>query len=67
MAPLLGGHRIVGRPVALGAVALREEDIEAKGLEPVSEFEVEAPLGLREQWPCEVDQRRYELRESEGP
>ena len=50
-----GGHLIVGRPIALGAVALREEDIETKGLEPVREFEVEAPLGLREQWSCEVD------------
>src|SRR5688572_23799408 len=56
VAPLLRGHRVVGWPIALGAGALREEDIEAKALEPVSEFEVEAPFGLRKQWSCEVDQ-----------
>src|SRR5215203_5292613 len=56
VAPLLGGHRVVGRPVALDAVALREEDIEAHGHESVRKFEVEAPLSFREQWSCEVDQ-----------
>src|SRR5829696_1944176 len=52
----LRGHRVVGRPVVLDAVALWEEDIEAHGLESVRKFEVEAPLSLREQWSCEVDQ-----------
>src|SRR5215208_6648266 len=30
--------------------------LEANGLEPVRKFEVEAPLSLRDQWSCEVDQ-----------
>src|SRR5215208_8477999 len=57
-----GGHRVVGRSVALDAVALREEDIEAKGLKPLRKPEVEAPLSLREQWSCEVDQHTLHVR-----
>jgi hypothetical protein len=65
MAPLLGGHLVVENPIALHAVALREEDIEAKGLQPLCKLQVVAPLRLPEQWSCEVDQHaRHPGRES---
>src|SRR5918997_2565522 len=53
---------IVGRPIALDTVPLREENVEAKGLKPVRKPEVEAPLSLREQWSRQVDQQARHLR-----
>jgi hypothetical protein len=53
---LLCRHRIIGLFVVFDAVALREEDTETQGLQPLRKIEVEASFRLGEQWSCDVDQ-----------